>query len=259
MLIDLTDTTTGAVRGALTRARDQLGGPATGVVLNLIIMTDESAPVRRGAGRRRRPAASTRAGCSASSAGGPGGRRGSTPRSGRATAPPGETVLLRLYGPTEPARRLGGACRCWCRTPRSSPGGRATAPDVPAGDAARARWPSAGSPTPRRRATPVGGAEPRAAGYQPGDTDLAWTRATPWRRCWPPPLDQPRRHDRSAAGSTREARQPDRRPAGRLAASRLGVAGRPRGLRRPRHHRGAAATDDGDIAISRAGRPGRRR
>ena len=42
MLIDMTDTTTGAVRGALTKARDQLGGPTTGVVLNLIIMTDES-------------------------------------------------------------------------------------------------------------------------------------------------------------------------------------------------------------------------
>ena len=30
---------------------------------------------------------------------GPGGRRGWTRRSGPATAPPGQTVLLRLYGP----------------------------------------------------------------------------------------------------------------------------------------------------------------
>ena len=43
MMIDLTDTTTRGILDALTMARDQLGGPATGMVLNLIIMTDESA------------------------------------------------------------------------------------------------------------------------------------------------------------------------------------------------------------------------
>src|ERR1700727_1202845 len=43
MMIDLTDTTTRAIHDALTRARDQLGGPTTGMVLNLIIRTDESA------------------------------------------------------------------------------------------------------------------------------------------------------------------------------------------------------------------------
>src|ERR1700685_4511507 len=42
MMIDLTDTTTRAIHDALTRARDQLGGPTTGMVLNLIIMTDEA-------------------------------------------------------------------------------------------------------------------------------------------------------------------------------------------------------------------------
>src|SRR5258708_10491953 len=43
MMIDLTDTTTRAIHDALTRAREQMGGPTTGMVLNLIIMTDESA------------------------------------------------------------------------------------------------------------------------------------------------------------------------------------------------------------------------
>ena len=43
MMIDLTDTTMRAIHDALTRARDQMGGPTTGMVLNLIIMTDESA------------------------------------------------------------------------------------------------------------------------------------------------------------------------------------------------------------------------
>ena len=42
MLTDLTDTTTADIRAALAMSRDQMGGPATGVVLNLIIMTDES-------------------------------------------------------------------------------------------------------------------------------------------------------------------------------------------------------------------------
>jgi hypothetical protein len=42
MIEDLTDTTAGEIRSRLARARDQQGGPTTGVVLNLIIMTDEA-------------------------------------------------------------------------------------------------------------------------------------------------------------------------------------------------------------------------
>ena len=98
MMIDLTDTTTRAIHDALTRARDQMGGPTTGMVLNLIIMTDEAAqydavraatqagrehPVPGARGdrpgpRRRIPA-----------------RRRDQDRRGR----PGQTVLLRMYGP----------------------------------------------------------------------------------------------------------------------------------------------------------------
>ena len=60
MLTDLTDTTTADIRAALAQTRDQMGGPATGVVLNLIIMTDESGQhdaVRAAsqAGREQRP------------------------------------------------------------------------------------------------------------------------------------------------------------------------------------------------------------
>src|ERR1700691_4018182 len=43
MTIDLTDTTTGAILEALTQARRRLGGPASGMVLTLIIVTDEAA------------------------------------------------------------------------------------------------------------------------------------------------------------------------------------------------------------------------
>jgi len=43
MTIDLTDTSTGAIHEALTQARRRMGGPASGTVLTLIIVTDESA------------------------------------------------------------------------------------------------------------------------------------------------------------------------------------------------------------------------
>jgi len=50
----------------------------------------------------------------------------------------------------------------------------------------------------QRRITDAAGADsPRdvlstlAAGYQPGDTDLAWTRATPWRSLLAAIMDQP--------------------------------------------------------------------
>ena len=43
MTIDLTDTTTGAIQQALTEARRRMGGPASGMVLTLIIVTDEAA------------------------------------------------------------------------------------------------------------------------------------------------------------------------------------------------------------------------
>ena len=42
MTIDLTDTSTGAIHEALSQARRRMGGPASGTVLTLIIVTDES-------------------------------------------------------------------------------------------------------------------------------------------------------------------------------------------------------------------------
>src|ERR1700733_3227239 len=43
MTIDLTDTTTGAILEALTQARRRLGGPPSGMVLTLIIVTEGGA------------------------------------------------------------------------------------------------------------------------------------------------------------------------------------------------------------------------
>ena len=43
MTIDLTDTTTSAIHDALRQARLRLGGVASGMVLTLVIVTDEGA------------------------------------------------------------------------------------------------------------------------------------------------------------------------------------------------------------------------
>ncbi len=98
MTIDLTDTTTGAIHEALTQARRRMGGPASGMVLTLIIVTDEAAQydaVRAAnqAGREhpsrvlavitRKPKAESRLDAEI--------RVGETG--------PGETILLRMYGP----------------------------------------------------------------------------------------------------------------------------------------------------------------
>src|SRR6266581_3642539 len=98
MTIDLTDTSTGAIHEALTQARRRMGGPASGTVLTLIIVTDESEQydaVRAAsqAGREhpsrilavitRRPKGESRLDAEI--------RVGETG--------PGETILLRMYGP----------------------------------------------------------------------------------------------------------------------------------------------------------------
>ena len=98
MTIDLTDTSTGAIHEALTQARRRMGGPASGMVLTLIIVTDESEQydaVRAAsqAGREhpsrilavitRRPKGESRLDAEI--------RVGETG--------PGETILLRMYGP----------------------------------------------------------------------------------------------------------------------------------------------------------------
>jgi glucose-6-phosphate dehydrogenase assembly protein OpcA len=188
MLIDLTDTTTGAIRGDLRRAREQLGGPATGVVLNLIIVTDESTQhdavraasqagrehpcrvlgvIARDPRRESRLDAEIRTGDGA----------------------PGQTVLLRLYGPMSlhadsvvtPLLVPDTPVVTWWPD---------TVPPIPAQDpmgalAQRRITDSAAADSPHDALTLL------ATGYQPGDTDLAWTRATPWRSLLAATMDQP--------------------------------------------------------------------
>jgi glucose-6-phosphate dehydrogenase assembly protein OpcA len=188
MTIDLTDTTTSSIHEALTQARRRLGGPASGMVLTLIIVTDESAQydaVRAAsqAGREhpsrvlavitRKPKAESRLDAEI--------RVGDTG--------PGETILLRMYGP------LGQHA--------DSVVAPLLAPDVPV----VVWWPDEAPPAPgtdplgavaQRRVTDAAASdEPQemlqtlAKTYQPGDTDLSWTRSTPWRTLLAATLDQP--------------------------------------------------------------------
>jgi glucose-6-phosphate dehydrogenase assembly protein OpcA len=187
MLTDLTDTTTGHIRAALARTRDVMGGPATGVVLNLIIVTDEASQhdaVRAAsqAGREHpcrvlgviaRDSRST-------------SRLDAEIRSGEGT--PGQTVLLRLYGPMSehadsvimPLLVPDTPVVTWWHgllpaVPSAQPLGLLAQRRVT--DAARAK-----APTEALAAL--------SAGYKPGDTDLSWTRATPWRSLLAATVDQ---------------------------------------------------------------------
>jgi glucose-6-phosphate dehydrogenase assembly protein OpcA len=187
MTIDLTDTTTGAIDQALTEARRRLGGMTLGMVLTLIIVTDEAAqydairaanqaarehPCRILAVIARRPKGDSRLDAEI--------------RVGEVS--PGETIVLRMYGP------LGQHA--------DSVVAPLLVPDVPV----VTWWPDEAPETPakhplgalaqRRVTDSAASEEPHevlaalAEGYQPGDTDFGWTRATPWRSLLAATLDQ---------------------------------------------------------------------
>jgi glucose-6-phosphate dehydrogenase assembly protein OpcA len=247
MLIDLTDTTTSEVRGALTRARDQLGGPTTGVVLNLIIMTDESRQhdaVRAASQAGREHPCRVLGVISRGSRGE--SRLDAEIRSGDGAA--GQTVLLRLYGPMSlhpdsvvmPLLVPDTPVVTWW--PGSSP-------EAPAGEplgalAQRRITDAATAPAPEQALHGL------AAAYQPGDTDLSWTRATPWRSLLAATVDQTDDPIRGATVAAEEGNP----TADLLAAwlsSRLRVPLRREVTGGPGITGVTFAIDDGDIAISR--------
>lgn len=188
MLTDLTDTTTADIRAALMRTRDQMGGPATGMVLNLIIMTNEAGQhdAVRAASQAGREHPSRVLAVIAREARAP-SRLDAEIRSGDGTTP-GQTVLLRLYGPmTEHADSV--------IVPLLVPDTPVVTwwygllPPIPSrqplGVLAQRRVTDAA-----QAASPAEALAALAAGYKPGDTDLSWTRATPWRSLLAATLDQ---------------------------------------------------------------------
>ena len=188
MTIDLTDTTTGAIRDALTQERRRLGGQTTGMVLNLIIVTDEAGQydaVRAAseAGREhpcrilgviiRKPDARSRLDAEIRTS----------------EAGPSQTVLLRMHGPigqhadsvVRPLLAPDTPVVTWWPA-----GGPACPSQDPLGVLAQRRVTDAAeAPAPRETLSML------ARGYRQGDTDLSWTRATSWRSLLAATLDQP--------------------------------------------------------------------
>src|ERR1700744_4796894 len=188
MPIDLTDTPTGKIAEALTDARARLGGAALGMVLTLVVETDEGAQydamrAANEAGREdpsrvlgvitRRPKAESRLDAEI--------------RVGEGS--PGETVLLRMYGP------LGQHA--------DSVIAPLLVPDVPVVTWWPGEPPVVPSESPlgtlaQRRVTDVASDDESqhllatlARGYKPGDTDFAWPRLTSWRTLLAATFDVP--------------------------------------------------------------------
>jgi glucose-6-phosphate dehydrogenase assembly protein OpcA len=188
MILDLVNTTASKINGSLLDARRRSGSPAMGMVLTLVIATDEGEhyDALRAAtdAAREHPSrilvAIRRPGPAAA-------RLDAEVRVGETG--PGEVVLLRMHGrlsdhadsvilplllPDAPV------VIWWTGTP----------PRVPAEDnlgalAQRRITDAAATEDPMREL------RARADGYRPGDTDLAWTRLTSWRTLLAATLDEP--------------------------------------------------------------------
>ncbi|GGV16288.1 glucose-6-phosphate dehydrogenase assembly protein OpcA [Streptomyces filipinensis] len=193
MKIDLTDTTAGEINKALVQGRRAIGTPAVGMVLTLVIVTDEEnaydALKAANEASREHPSRTLVVirRVSRTPRGRTSSRLDAEVRVG-ADAGTGETVILRLYGEVTghadsvvlPLLLPDAPVVVWWPV---------TAPLDPAKDPLGALA--------QRRVTdtyaaeqPVRELSARAAAYTPGDTDLSWTRITPWRSMLAAALDQ---------------------------------------------------------------------
>jgi glucose-6-phosphate dehydrogenase assembly protein OpcA len=186
--VELIDTSASTVRNELTRMCQQMGGLTTGVVLNLVIMTDEADQydAMRAATHAGREHPCQILGVIA--------RAGRRPRRLDAEVTvgenmPGQTVLLRIQG--ELNEHVDSVI-----TPLLVPDTPVViwwpgkAPQAPAADplgvlGQRRITDAAEAEAPRERLLDL------AAGYRPGDTDLAWARTTNWRSLLAATLDRP--------------------------------------------------------------------
>ncbi|MFV2197220.1 glucose-6-phosphate dehydrogenase assembly protein OpcA [Nocardiopsis sp. LOL_012] len=265
MTLYLPNTTTAAITEALTAERHSVGGGAMNIVLTLVIITDEAghydavrAATEAGREHPSRVVALIRRDADAEPAIDAEIRR-------PGTSGPGEALLLRLYGPLgeHPDSVL---------TPLLVP----DAPIV-------AWWPGQGPQDPssdpvgrlaQRRITdafqaqdPLEDLTRRTANYTPGDTDLCWTRITPWRSLLASAMDQPCGWVTSASVAAQE-RYPSAELMAAWLADRLGVEVTREVSDGPGLTRVRLATDRGDISLtrldggvatlSRSGRPDQR-
>jgi glucose-6-phosphate dehydrogenase assembly protein OpcA len=193
MKIDLTETTSARINAALIDGRRTIGAPSIGMVLTLVIVTDEGSAydaIRAASDASREHPPRILAVIK---------RPGRTPRDRAkprldaevmvgSDSSAGETVVLRLHGDLVnhaesvvlPLLLPDAPVVVWWP---------ADAPDNPAehplGRLGKRRITDAAAAE-----DPVATLGIRAASYTPGDTDLAWTRVTPWRSTLAAALDQ---------------------------------------------------------------------
>lgn len=188
-MMRLEDTSGSAVAAAITAERHRQGSPATGMVLTLLILADEEfqadATSAAVAAARLHPMRIVTL----------------IPRPGRG-APrldaeiavggedgPGEVAILRLRGELADHANSVAIPLLLSDTPVVAYWPH-DAPAIPAEDPigrhAQRRITDAASADDISEALAI-----RSRGYRPGDTDLAWTRITPWRSALAAALDQP--------------------------------------------------------------------
>lgn len=200
MRIDLTETTANKVVAALLQARRRAGSPAMGMVLTFVVVTDEAHhdEAMRSAREVSTEHPSRVLGVIR------GARRGQPRLDAEVTigqGGSGETVLLRLSGElidhpvsvVTPLLLPDSPVVAWW--PADAPDDLAA---DPLGRLAKRRITDAAAAT-RARTNVLAR---RAAYHAPGDTDLAWTRLTPWRALLAAGLEQ---HPVRITGGTVEA------------------------------------------------------
>lgn len=184
----LTDTTAGKISAQLTHLRHQMGAPAVGMVLTLVVVTDErdqyDAVRAATEAAREHP---SRILVVINRETDEANRLDAELRIGEST--PGEVVVLRLYGELTAHADSVVSPLLLPDTPVVAwwPGEAPTVPsEDPIGALAQRRLTDA-------KAVPDGirTLASRAKGYAPGDTDLAWARLTPWRSLLAAAFDQP--------------------------------------------------------------------
>lgn len=245
MIIELNDTTSAKIATAIVKGRRSIGSPTSGMVLTLVVPTDEKNSesaleaclaagrehpsrillVVTGKGRKHRLDAELRIG-----------------------EEPGEIVVLRVAG--DVAKHMASVVLPLL-LPDSPvvvwwPGASPVDPiEDPLGALADRRITDAmGAPR------PLQALETRAENHTPGDTDLTWTRLTPWRVLLAASLDQ---YPAPILHATVEASR-DNPPADLLAAwleSRLHVEVQRLNSRGPGITAVRMTTPAGDIAITR--------
>ncbi|MEU2944799.1 glucose-6-phosphate dehydrogenase assembly protein OpcA [Nocardiopsis alba] len=248
MTLYLPRTTTAQITEALMSERLSVGGGAMNMVLTLVIVTDEAdhydavrAATEAGREHPSRVVALIRRDPEAEPAIDAEIRR-------PGTSGPGEAVLLRLYGPLgehpdsvlTPLLVPDAPVVVWW------PGqGPLDPADDPVGRLAQRRITDA-----LRAPNPLEDLMERVAHYRPGDTDLTWTRLTPWRSLLASAMDQPCGWVNSAR-VTAEPHYPSAELLASWLSERLDVPVERATSHGPGLTEVCLSTDQGDITISR--------